>query len=361
MTNRRPEPPATATASPSGSAGKPRKPRSSRTGRATMADVAERAGVSAITVSRAFKRPELVAPDLRTRILEVAQGMGYVPNQAASALASARSMTVAVLIPSMTNTVFVETLAGIHDVLHPRGYQLLIGVSHYSPVEEERLLRAYLQFQPDGILLTGNDHTAATQTYLAALRSPTVHMMELLDDPDRYSVGCSQFEGGHLMTRHLLERGYRRIGFAAVQLDPRTLARLDGYRQALREAGLYDPRRVLQVPEPSSLSLGAAMLDRIVDGEVDCDAMFFCNDDLAQGALYQCQRRGVRVPERLAIAGFNDLAASAWTTPALTTVATPRYEIGRESAAMLLELMEGRKPKSRRLDLGLRFVGREST
>ncbi|RJF78381.1 LacI family DNA-binding transcriptional regulator [Azospirillum cavernae] len=326
-----------------------------------MADVANKAGVSAITVSRAFKRPELVAPDLRARILEVAQAMGYVPNQAASALASARSMTVAVLIPSMTNAVFVETLAGIHDALHPRGYQILIGVSHYSPVEEERLLRTYLQFQPDGILLTGNDHTPATQTYLAALGRPTVHMMELLDDPASYSVGCSQFEGGRLMTRHLLERGYRRVGFAAVQLDPRTLARLEGYRQALRDAGLYDPRRVWQVPEPSSISLGASMLDRMIEDQTDCDAVFFCNDDLAQGALFQCQRRGVRVPEQLAIAGFNDLAASAWTTPTLTTVATPRYGIGRESAAMLLDLMEGREPPQRRLDLGLSFVGREST
>lgn len=338
-----------------------RRPRSSRTGRATMADVAERVGVSAITVSRAFKRPELVAPELRERILGEAQAMGYVPNQAASALASARSMTVAVLIPSMTNTVFVETLAGIHEILHPRGYQILIGVSHYSPVEEERLLRTYLQFQPDGILLTGNDHTAATLTYLAALRRPTVHMMELLDDPGTYSVGCSQEDGGRLMTRHLLERGYRRIGFAAVQLDPRTLARREGYRQALREAGLYDPAREWHREEPSSLSLGAAMIDRMIDEGSDCDAVFFCNDDLAQGALFQCQRRGVRVPERLAIAGFNDLAASAWTTPTLTTVATPRYGIGRQSAAMLLDLMEGREPAVRRLDLGLTFIAREST
>ncbi|WP_199231493.1 LacI family DNA-binding transcriptional regulator [Azospirillum sp. TSO35-2] len=340
---------------------KTRKPRSSRTGRATMADVAERVGISAITVSRAFKRPELVAPELRQRILDTAQSMGYVPNQAASALASARSMTVAVLIPSMTNMVFVETMAGIHDQLLPRGYQVLIGVSHYSPLEEERLIRTYLQFQPDGILLTGTDHTAVTQTYLSALRSPTVHMMELLDDPDSLSVGCSQEEGGRLMTTHLLERGYRRIGFVAVQLDPRTMARFDGYRNALTEAGLYDEKRVWRLPDPSSIHLGAAMIDRMMAENTDCDAVFFCNDDLAQGALFQCQRRGIRVPDQLAIGGFNDLPASAWTTPTLTTVATPRYGIGRHAAAMLLDLMEGREPAQRRLDLGLTFIAREST
>ena len=343
------------------SAVKTRKPRSSRTGRATMADVAERVGISAITVSRAFKRPELVAPELRQRILDTAQSMGYVPNQAASALASARSMTVAVLIPSMTNMVFVETLAGIHDMLLPRGYRALIGVTHYSPVEEERLIRTYLQFQPDGILLTGTDHTEITRTYLSALSSPTVHMMELLDDPDSLSVGCSQEEGGRLMTTHLLERGYRRIGFVAVQLDPRTLARLDGYRHALEEAGLYDEKRVWRLPDPSSIHLGAAMIDRLMAENSDCDAVFFCNDDLAQGALFQCQRRGIRVPDQLAVAGFNDLPASAWTTPTLTTVATPRYAIGRHAAAMLLDLMDGKEPPQRRLDLGLTFIAREST
>ena len=163
------------------------------------------------------------------------------------------------------------------------------------------------------------------------------------------------------MTTHLLERGYRRIGFVAVQLDPRTLARLDGYRHALEEAGLYDEKRVWRLPDPSSIHLGAAMIDRMMAENSDCDAVFFCNDDLAQGALFQCQRRGIRVPDQLAVAGFNDLPASAWTTPTLTTVATPRYAIGRHAAAMLLDLMDGKEPPQRRLDLGLTFIAREST
>lgn len=338
-----------------------RKPRSSSTGRTTMADIARLAGVSTITVSRAFKKPDLVTEELRKRIFSHAEKLGYVPNRVASALAGAPSMNVVVLIPSMTNMVFVEMLAGIHDVLHPRGYQMLIGVTRYSPLEEERLLQTYLEFLPDGLLLTGIDHLPSTWNRLESLRQPTVHMMESTDRPGCYCVGFSQFDGGYAIARHLLDRGYRRIGFVAAQLDPRTLARADGYRQALRDADLYDPRRELLVPEPSSISMGANLLDQLLVEAPDCDAIFFCNDDLAQGALFQCQRRKIDVPRQLAIAGFNDLPASAWTSPSLTTIATPRYQVGRQSANLLLTLLEGKQPAVPTHDLGFSLMTREST
>lgn len=339
----------------------PRKPRSSRTGRATMADVAERVGVSAMTVSRAFKTPDRVADSLRERIQAAARDLGYLPNRAASQLASARSMTIAVLIPSLTNTVFIDTVAGIHQVMHPEGYQILIGVTGYSGDGEERLLETYLEYNPDGLLLTGLGHSAATWTRLRGLAIPTVHMMELSDRPDIYAVGLSQIEGGQAMTRRLIERGYRRIGFVAAQLDERTIRRSEGYRRAMQEAGLYDANLELLSPEPSSIGFGAELLDRMLAQAPDCDALFFCNDDLAQGAIYRCRRLGIAVPDRLAIAGFNDLAASAWTVPALTTVATPRFAIGREAASMLLSLLRGKRPERTCLDLGFTVMERETT
>jgi len=189
---------------------------------------------------------------------------------------------------------------------------------------------------------------------------PAVHMMELNNRPGSYSVGFSQEEGAAAIARHFVERGYRRIGFVAAQLDPRTLARGAGFRRALEEAGLGAPHD-LRVPDRSSVALGAELLDRMLEEHPDIDALFFCNDDLAQGALFRCQRRGIAVPQRLAIAGFNDLPASAWTTPALSTVATPRYQVGRKAAAMLLDLMAGRVPENTRLDLGFTLNIRESS
>ncbi|WP_298282606.1 LacI family DNA-binding transcriptional regulator [Acidocella sp.] len=337
-----------------------RKPRATITGRVTMQDVATEAGTSMISVSRVFRGGGLVSPALRARIEAAAGKLGYVPDRAASALASARSMNVAVLIPSITNTVFVEMLAGIDAELSPHGYQMIMATTLYSAAEELRLLRGLLAFRPDGVLLTGINHLPATLKLLQSPAVPVVHMMELNNQPGSYSVGFSQEEGGAAVARHFLARGYRRLGFAAAQLDPRTLARGEGFRRAVMAAGEAAPYE-LMVAQRSSVALGAQLLDEALAAQPDIDALFFCNDDLAQGALFHAQRLGLAVPGRVAIAGFNDLPASAWTCPALTSVATPREQVGRQAAAMLLELMAGRAPPSPRVDLGLTLNIRETS
>lgn len=337
-----------------------RKPRPTQTGRVTLSQIAARVGTSAITVSRVLNAPHLVSGELRGRIEGAIAELGYLPNRAARALARARSDSVAVLIPSLSNTVFTELLEGVRHVLHAGGYRTLIGDTRYAPEEEENLLRAYLEHSPDGILITGFDQTPATRQLLSRSRVPVVHMMEL-GPADTYSVGMEQFAAGYAITRHLLERGYRHIGFLGAQLDPRVLERLAGHRAALRAAGLDQaPIEVLE-PTPSSIGLGVALLERLLQQAPQCDAVFCCNDDLALGVLFECRRRGLRVPQQLAVAGFNDLAASAWTCPALTTVATPRYQIGHASATMLLQLMKGETPTPAQIDLGFSLKVREST
>ncbi|MBB2206580.1 HTH-type transcriptional regulator GntR [Gluconacetobacter takamatsuzukensis] len=337
-----------------------RKPRTSVRGRVTIEEVAAAAGASTISVSRAFRGSARLSPDLRARIENAAAALGYVPDRAASALASARSMNVAVLVPSITNMVFVDMLAGIDAVLSQARYQIIMATTNYCPAEEQRQLHGLLAFRPDGVLLTGIDHLPGTLNLLKAPALPVVHMMELNHQVGSYSVGFSQDEGGAAIARHFVGRGYGRIGFVAAQLDPRTLARGAGFRRALKEAGLDAPYE-LMVPDRSSIALGATLLDRVLTECPDIEAVFFCNDDLAHGALFRCQRLGIAVPQRLAIAGFNDLPASSWTVPALSTVATPRHEIGRKSAAMLLDLMCGRTPEAARLDLGFTLHARESS
>jgi LacI family gluconate utilization system Gnt-I transcriptional repressor len=318
-------------------------------------------GVSSITVSRAFRRPDKVAPEVRERIQKAASAMGYVSNRVASSLASAHSMIISVLVPSLGNSVFVDTLSGIEKVLHPKGYQILLGISDYSPQEEEDLVRAHLAFNPDGILMTGVSYRETTRRLFEKARVPVVHMLELADWEGSYSVGFAQEAAGRMMTEHLIKRGRRRIAYVASQLDSRTLARGRGYRDALIKAGLYDSQRELLVPDPSSVALGGILLERLLRQAPDVDAVFFCNDDLAQGGLFECQRRGIQVPADLAIGGFNDLPGSSSTVPALTSVATPRYEIGVQSSIMLLGLIEGRAIPKSRVDLGFELQPRQST
>lgn len=338
-----------------------RKPRSSRAGRVTMQEVARRVGVSAITVSRALRTPHKVAEELRQRIARVCQELGYVPNHAASVLASARSQTIVALIPSLSNVVFVDIIAGIKEELDRHGYHMLIGVTGYSPDEEEALLRKYLQHAPDGLILTGIDHNPGVWELLDAQRIPTVHTIETLDGGEHMSVGFSQFDSGYAAGRHLVERGYRRIGVVGAQLDPRSLRRCEGCRQALRDAGLYDPALEIMTPEKSSISLGASLLEELRAAHPDCDAVFFCNDDLAQGAVFQCGRLGVPVPGKMAIVGFHDVAGTAWTTPPLSTIATPRYQIGVSAARLLMRHLSGQPVEERHVDLGFKLVQRETS
>ena len=331
------------------------------TGRVTLADVALAAGVSPITVSRALRGERAVDPALVERVQAAALSLGYVPDPAARALASQRSAHVTVLIPMLSNTLFVDLFEAVQRGLRPAGYQVLMGVTHYDSDEEEQLLREQLLQRPAGLLVTGLARSDAARALIAQSGVPCVHLMEMSVEPGVYSVGFSQTDAAADLTRHLLARGYRRIAFVAVQLDARTVQRMDGWRQVLQAAGMHDATLEWQDPAPSSIALGAKLFEQIMRNQPDVDAVFFCNDDLAQGALMAALRMGIAVPQRVAVAGFNDLTGSDQMLPTLTTVRTPRAGMGEAAARMLLALMGGESVASPCVDLGYELVVRDST
>ncbi len=335
--------------------------RSRATGRVTLSDVAQLAGVSPITVSRALRGERAVDPDLIARVKDAALKLGYVPDPAARALASRHGSHVAVLIPMLSNALFVDLLEAVQRTLRPAGYQTLIGITHYDQGEEEQLLREQLQHRPAGLLVTGFDRNDATRALMAGSGVPCVHLMELSDDASIYTVGLSQTRAAAALTQHLLAQGYRRIAFAAAQLDPRTLQRRDGWRTEMAAHGLHDTTLEWLNPAPSSLAVGGQMFAQIIGQNPPVDAIFFCNDDLAQGALLAALRLGVAVPERVAIAGFNDLTGSDQMLPPLTTVRTPRADVGTAAAGMLLALMQGKEPERTSVDVGFEVIVRGST
>ena len=340
---------------------KPAHKKTRATGRVTMSDVAQLAGVSLMTVSRALRGERAVDPQLVLKVQAAADKLGYMPDPAARALASQRSKHVAVLIPMLSNALFVDLLEAVQHTLHPSGYQTLIGITHYNALEEEQLLREQMLHRPAGILVTGLERSEATRKLLDKSGVPCVHLMEVSTQPGLYSVGLSQTEAGAAMTRHLLGRGYRRIAFAAAQLDPRTLQRLSGWRREMTAAGRHESALEWLNPAPSSLAMGGQLFEQIVRQQPAVDAIFFCNDDLAQGALLAALRLGIRVPEQVAIAGFNDLTGSDQMLPPLTTVRTPRAQIGEAAAQMLLRLMTGQPVATHSIDLGYQLIERGST
>ena len=319
-----------------------------------------RAKVSAMTVSRALKSPNLVSPAVRKRIEAIVRKSGYVPHHGARTLASAKSKLIGVLVPSFSNELFVDLLAGIRASMEPHGYQMMIGETRYSPEKEERLFRAYLEHVPDGFLMTGFENKTLNAAYSSKVNGvPIVHMMDL--SSRGLSVGFSQEQAGHAMGRHLIERGYRHLTHLSTHLDQRQLKRRAGFRRAVREAGGRHHYHEVAIAEPSSVDLGARLLVRMLEHAPKTDAIFACNDDLAVGALFECQRRGIKVPTDLAIAGFNDLAICGCTVPTITSVRTPRYEVGFQAAQLLLDVMNQRKPERRRIDLGFQLAARQST
>jgi LacI family transcriptional regulator, gluconate utilization system Gnt-I transcriptional repressor len=330
-------------------------------GRVTLSDVAQAAGVSPITVSRALRGERAVDPALVARVREATQRLGYVPDPVARALASQRSSHVAVLVPMLSNALFVDLLEAVQHTLRPAGYQTLIGITHYDRLEEEQLLREQLMQRPAGLIVTGFDQSPGARELLASSGVPCVHVMETATKDNIDCVGFSQTEAAAAMTRYLLDSGRQRIAFAGAQLDPRTLQRLEGWRQQMKKAKRHEATLEWLNPAPSSLGLGGTMFQQIIGQRPAVDAIFFCNDDLAQGALLAATRLRVSVPKRVAIVGFNDLTGSDQMTPPLTTVRTPRSEIGAAAARMLLARMRSEPVAQRCIDLGFELVARGSS
>lgn len=303
----------------------------------------------------------MVSDKVRVRVDDAVRRLGYVPNPAAQALASARSSTIGVIIPSVTNSVFSALLAGVIDGLDGSGLQAQFGNTRYLHDRETDLVRLFGAQRPVGMILAGVDQSLEARTLLERLSCPVVQVMETGPDPIDMMIGCDHQAGGRTVARHLIEQGYTRPGFLGARMDPRAKRRLAGFREVTEAAGLFDPTRVLTVPQPSSVALGARLLSDLMELAPETDAVFCLNDDLALGVLFECQRRGVRVPVQMGIAGFNDLDYAAVCLPGLTTIRTHRYDMGRRGVAMLLAAAAGVRSAERVIDLGCPLVARGST
>jgi LacI family gluconate utilization system Gnt-I transcriptional repressor len=325
-----------------------------------MADVASAAAVSPSTVSLFLRRPSAVSDEAGARIAGAIERLGYLPNLMAGGLAGAASRVVGVIVPSLRNAFFAETVSTIGECLEPFGRQTMIGHAEYSAEREEALVRAALAWSPAGIVLTGLHHTAATRRLLERAGVPVVEMWELGERPIDVMVGFSHHAVGRAAAEHLVARGRRRIVFlgARLQEDRRADQRAQGVLAAAAEAGLT--AQVESHPAPATVEAGAILLGRALGLGTPPDAVVCSNDTVALGVLFECQRRGIRVPDDLAVVGFGDLGFGAWSTPTLTTIRPSGAVIGREVTRILLDRIEGR-PADRVSDTGFSLVHRGSS
>ena len=329
--------------------------------RITLDDVARLAGVSAITVSRALRRPEMVSEAVRKRIDSAVAELGYVPNPAARHLATGRSNVIGVLIPSVTNSVFAEVLKGIYAASEPSDYEVQLANTRYCAETEENALRLFASQKPAGLVVSGFDQSSAARKLLERLDCPVVQIMETGDNPVDVCVGFSHFHAAEAATRHLISQGYRSPGFLGARMDPRTQRRFAGFKAEAEAVGVFDTNRVVTSIEASSVTKGAAMLRQLMTQAPEVDAIFCNNDDLALGALFESQRMELDVPNRLGICGFNDLDVMAAANPSLSSVQTERFQMGKHAIEIILARLAGTYSGPAIVDLGYKVMARDST
>lgn len=328
-----------------------------------MAEVAAAAGVSMQTVSRALRFPETVTAETRKLIEEAIEKTHYVHNLAASHLASARSNTVAAVIPTLSASVFAETIQHFSDVLNAEGYQIFFGNTDYQSSREEAVIRSLLGRRPDGMFIIGTHHTRNSINLLRRAGIPVVEGWDLTARPIDGLVGFSNSEAIAEMARHLVRSGRRRIVFAGVlrRGDSRAAERREGFLSAVRELFPGEtPRLCIAHDMPLAMESGIELLSRVGVQHPDADAVMFSSDIIASGALLEAVRRNLPVPEKLAITGFGDFELARHLNPPLTTVAVPSARIGREAGRLLLEAMKGQAPSQKRIDVGFELMIRQS-
>jgi LacI family transcriptional regulator, gluconate utilization system Gnt-I transcriptional repressor len=327
-----------------------------------MADVALLAGVSTATVSRALRQPDIVSPGVRSRIDAAIERLSYRRNLVAGALASARSMTIGVIIPSIINSFFAATIEALEQGLSGSGYQLMLGNTGYSAEAERQLVSSFLAWSPAAMVLTGRRHESETVRALLTSHIPVVEMWELSDHPLDMIVGFSHRSVGQLVVRHFAERGARRLGFIGAYMDKdyRTADRRAGFVEAALQAGYAAPE-VIRLPERASAMGGARGLRQLLAQDRKIDAVFCSNDMIALGALFEARRLELAIPDRLKICGFGDLEFAAACEPPLSTVRPPGREIGARIAKVLLARLDGSIDGGGSFDLGVELVPRAST
>ncbi|CTQ51195.1 LacI family DNA-binding transcriptional regulator [Jannaschia donghaensis] len=308
----------------------------------TMKDVARAAGVSVMTVSRAFKRDTSVGEETRKRIHAAADDLGYVFDSMAANLRSQRSHFVAVTIPSLNNANFAATVEAMTARLGAAGYQVLLGHTGYDILREEELIAEFLSRRPEAVIVTGGRHTPRARSLLSNAGVPVVETWDLPDDPIGHVVGFSNAACMDLLVDHLAGQGYVRIAFIGGDAggDTRGADRRRGFVAAMQARGLDATRLIRAGQPPISMHEGAAAMAYLLDKAPDTEAVICVSDLSAFGALTECQRRGVSVPDDIAIAGFGAYDIAGICVPTLTTVDPCPAQIGDRAADLVLTLIE---------------------
>ena len=327
----------------------------------TIQEVAKFAGVSPITASRALNNPKLVKDSTRRRVEAAAKQLNFIPNFAAGILSRDKSNMVGVIVPTLSNSIFADTIQALSETISSQGIQLLIGTNNYSIDREEDIIRTFISHRADGLILTGHTHTAYSEELIKSFAIPTVEIWNLRKGRDFVCVGMSNYRAAYEMTEYLIKRGYKRIGYIGGLLsnNDRSEDRLNGYRDALKNFGVEFDSSIIRESEFSLLN-GAEAMRSLLTLTHRPDCVFASSDIIAFGALIECQNKGISIPSDIALAGFDDAVIGSMTKPGLTTVRVPRRQIGLKTGNVIMKLLQKDPDISSVNDLGFDLAIRDT-
>lgn len=313
-----------------------------------LKEVAERAGVSIATVSRVVNAPGTVRAETRARVERVIRETGYRPSRVARRLRveRGRSRLVGLMIPDIQNPFFAEVVRGAEDVAQARGYAVFLGNSDEDPAKERRYLEVMLAEQVDGVILPPHSTTDPAVDELLAEGVPLVCVDRRVDRARVDTVVVDSVRGAFEATEHLIGLGHRRIGFIEGRARVSTSReRLEGYRRALAEHGIPEAPELVRAGD-SRLAGGRERTAELLALPDRPTALLVGNSLMTLGALESIQAAGLRIPEEIALVGYDDMPWALAVRPALTVVRQPGHELGRRAMELLLQRIEdpGRVP-----------------
>ncbi|WP_248966033.1 LacI family DNA-binding transcriptional regulator [Sphaerisporangium perillae] len=308
-------------------------------GTVSIKEVAAQAGVSPGTVSNVLNRPHKVAAETRSRVEQVIRELGFVRHGSASTLRAGQSRTIGLSVIDIGNPFFTDVAAGVEDVASELGYAVILGSSSGDRVKEERNLRVFAEQRVRGLLITPSDEDPGRLDVIRDRGISVVLVDHPAHSPDQCSVAVNDITGGWTAARHLLDGGATRLAYVTGPLTIRQcIERMNGARQALAAAGL-DPATALSAVEMPAMNAKAgqrAAETLIASGRLP-EAIFCANDLLALGLLRGLLQAGVRVPDDVAIIGYDDIDFAAASAVSLSSIRQPTFKLGRIATELLLD------------------------
>lgn len=327
-----------------------------------LSDVAKLAGVSISTVSRTLNAPEKVRPALAQRIRQAISDLHYVPDAAARALASRRSRTIGVIMPTLSNPIFAVGIQAMESRLDECGYALIIGSSEYGAARQRRQVMTLIERGVDGLILHGLSDSADSLAMIEERGLPFVNLWSYKEDAAHPCIG---FDNRHIARRvanYLLDLGHRRFSMIAgiTHENDRATDRVEGVREALLERGIHlEASRVFE--KSYGVAEGRAGFRAVFRGPgPPPTAIIAGNDLLALGAIIEARSAGVSVPGDVSVAGFDDVELARHLEPGLTTMRVPSENLGRLAADYMIDRLEGR-PVEDKIRVEVELIVRGST